>query len=157
MHHLWVVSHYSIPNRVMTKNTSANPPILMSPICSFTQLVSIKNLKNFTPPLGIKFSQRQKISKKFLDSGSHFFVTRHLRKTILVASLWIAFRQISLTKKFPMSKIYVSLFYFFLPPIFEHDKKSVRVCVKNFSKPLKSFLSFLLNDLYFFKIFFFVF
>ncbi len=106
LHHLvrwWLL-------KVEQQNTSANPPILMATICSFTQLVSIKNLKNFTPPLGIKFSQRQKISKKFLDSGSHFFVTRHLRKTILVASLWIAFRQISLTKKFPKSKIYVSLF-----------------------------------------------
>ena len=103
------------------------------------------------------FPLAEKNQKNFLNSGSHFFVPRHLRKTTLIASLGVAFRQISLTKKFPMSKIYVSLFYFFLPPIFEHDKKSVRVCVKNFSKPLKSFLSFLLNDLYFFKIFFFVF
>ena len=70
------------------------------------------------------FPSHRKKLKKFLNSGSHFFVPRHLRKTTLVASLGVAFRQISLTKKFPKSKIYVSLFYFFLPPIFGHDKKA---------------------------------
>ncbi len=59
------------------------------------------------------FPSHRKKLKKFLNSGSHFFVPRHLRKTTLVASLGVAFRQISLTKKFPKSKIYVSLFYFF--------------------------------------------
>jgi len=52
----------------------------------------------------------RKILKKFLDSGAHLFANRHLRKTTLVASLGVAFRQISLANKFPMSKIYVSLF-----------------------------------------------
>ena len=70
------------------------------------------------------FPLAEKNQKNFLNSGSHFFVPRHLRKTTLIASLGVAFRQISLTKKFPKSKIYVSLFYFFLPPIFGHDKKA---------------------------------